>query len=323
MKHIIKKISFFVFASLIFMGCEGNKTIDEVFDTVTRGAVLRTISTEGADFNLLDQSSSFAVTAEVEDHNNGALLERVETYVSFTDNFDDGTDNSAAEVPLSTISGSAFSAGPNGFPSTTFEYTFGEALTALGLDVSQVNGGDSFALRFELHLTDGRSFTSTNTGSTVAGGSFFRSPFVYTQAVVCLFDEPDFFSGQYLMEQLTGADPFYASEVFGDTQIVNIEAEGTLRYFNFLYFPGIFDSDYNFSMNFVCGEIQVTGSINAGGLGCGGANIGFASGTPISTYDQGFSETSDDIMLVNVADFEPDGNCDTGSYQVELRFTEQ
>lgn len=321
--RLIKKLSYLAFASLILLGCEGNKTIDEIFDTVTRGAVFRTISTEGADFNLLDQSSSFAVTAEVEDHNDGALLERVEAYVSFVDNLDDGVDNSVAEAPLATIPSSAFAPGPNGFPSTTFEYTFGDALTALGLNVSNVNGGDNFNLRFVLHLTDGRSFTNTNTGATVSGGSFFSSPFLYTQSVVCLFDEPDFFSGSYLMEQLTGADPFYASETFGDTQIVDILADGTIRQFNFSYFPGIFNSDYNFFMNLVCGEIQVTGSINAGGLGCGGANIGFASGSPISTYDQSFSLASDDVMLVNVSDFEPDGNCDTGSYSVELRFTEQ
>lgn len=320
MKLVIKRISFFTFASLFLLGCEGNKTVDGVFDTITRGAVFRTLSTEGADFNLLDTSSSFAVTAEVEDHENGTLLERVEAYVRFADNFDDGIDNSAEEVPLATLPGSVFTTGPNGFPTTTFQYTFGEALSALGLDVAQVNGGDTFFLRFELHLTDGRSFTNTNTGATVSGGSFFRSPFVYAQSVVCLFDEPDFFSGQYLMEQLSGSDPFFGSETFGDTQIVNIVADGTTRSFNFLYFPGVFDSDYNFFMNLVCGEIQVTGTINSGSLGCG-SNIGFSTGTPVSTYDQSF--TTDDVITVNVADFDPDGSCDTGSYPIELQFTRQ
>ena len=74
-------------------------------------------------------------------------------------------------------------------------------------------------------------------------------------------------------------------------------------------------------MNLICGNIEVVGTINAGGLGCGGANIGFSTGTTVSTFDQNFVD--DDVVIVNVTDFEPDGNCGTGGYQVQLRFTKQ
>lgn len=130
----------------------------------------------------------------------------------------------------------------------------------------------------------------------------------------------DFFSGSYLMEQLSGKDPFFNSETFGDTQIVDIVRDGYRRSFDFRYYPGIFDSDYNFSMLLDCGKIRVNGTINSGGLGCGGANVGFATGDPVSTYTEEFD---DDVILVNVSDYDPDGNCKTGPYPVELRFTKQ
>lgn len=131
----------------------------------------------------------------------------------------------------------------------------------------------------------------------------------------------DFFAGKYLIEQLTGLDPFFAAETFGDTHTVDIMAVANVRSFNFLYYPGIFDSNYKFEMFLCHGEILVRGSINAGSLGCGGANVGFSTSVPASPYDETF--ISDDVILVNVSDYDPDGNCETGSYPVQLRFTKQ
>ena len=130
----------------------------------------------------------------------------------------------------------------------------------------------------------------------------------------------DFFSGPYLMEQLSGLDAFFSTETFGDTQIVNIVAEANTRSFNFLYFPGIFDSNYRFEMTLCQGEISVLGTIDISSLGCG-SNIGFSSGMPLGTYDETFM--ADDVVLVNVTDFDPDGSCDSGGYPVQLRFTKQ
>ena len=65
----------------------------------------------------------------------------------------------------------------------------------------------------------------------------------------------------------------------------------------------------------------MVGSINSGFLGCELISIGFSSGSPISTYTDDFDGTQDEVMLVNVTDFDPVGNCDANPYQVELRFT--
>ena len=319
MKKIIHKLLLLSTAVFIFSGCEGDRVVDQVFDDITRGAVLRTLEETGTNFNLFDTSSTFSVTAEVE--SNGVAIDRVDIFVSFNDNFtDDMVDNSAAEVPFGTIDGSEFTVGPNGFPSTSFSYTFGEGLTALGLDVTQVNGNDQFVVRFELTLADGRVFSDNNLNSTVSGGSFFRSPFRYAQTMVCLFDAPDFFTGDYMLEQISGSDPFFGEMSWGTGQTVTLVADGTIRRFDLVYFPGRFDSDYGVELNFVCDRIFVTNTINAGGLGCGGANIGSMTGTTfVNFFDQDLMD--DDTIDLSISDFNPDGNCDTGPNEIVVRLT--
>jgi hypothetical protein len=62
--------------------------------------------------------------------------------------------------------------------------SFADALATTGIDFGDVEGGDVFNFRLEAQLTDGRVFTN-NAAGTVAGGSFFSSPFAYTSTVVC------------------------------------------------------------------------------------------------------------------------------------------
>jgi len=58
-------------------------------------------------------------------------------------------------------------------------------LSTLGLDVSDLGtGGDQFAVRFEIVLTDGRSFSAAQNSGTITG-SYFASPFNNLVTVVC------------------------------------------------------------------------------------------------------------------------------------------
>jgi len=300
MNHINKIISALILL-LIVMGCGDD------YHHILRGAQLRSLEIESDSFNVCDISSFYSITVEVEDYENGKLLDNVTVFVSFIDITDDGNSYPTAEEQYTVIEESEFIEGPNGLPTTTFIITLAEISSAL--NIASYNEGDAFRIAFKINLTDGRSISSDEEFS-----------FEYNAEIIGPSIDPDFFTGQYLMEQLSGLDPFFAAETFGDTQIVNITADGNIRSFNFLYFPGIYDADFNFSMNLSCGEILVTGTINSGGLGCG-SNIGFSTGNPVSTYDQTFID--DDIITVNVTDFSPDGSCDTGGYPVELRFTKQ
>ena len=317
MKNYIKHILFLLVTVGLLQSCEdGDKTTDFVFDNITRGATLRTMNLINGTVNVFDiENSVFEVELEYRDHEEGALLDSYDVYVSFRDNTDDGVDNSKPEVFLKTITRDQMPINTEfGFPRGVLQITAVESINAVGLSADQLNGGDQFVYRLVLKLTDGREFTNDASGQ-VTGGSFFSSPFAYNASVVCLFDEPDFFSGTYLLQQVQGQAAFGIS--FAD-QIVEVAPDGINRSCQISYFPG-FDLASPFRMELVCGDIIVLP--NEVGLSCGGDNIGWTNGTPSATFDQNFVD--DDVIDVNVEDFNPDGSCDVGSAQIVLRFTKQ
>jgi len=181
----MNKISAVIVLLLLVISCEGNKTIDGIFDSVERGAILRTVAVSGNTFNVLDTSSEWSVEVEESDYENGGLLQEVELYGSLVDNTPEGGTTDVDEALIKTIPASAFSAGSSGLPRGTISTSFQEALDALGLASGEYDGGDQIILRLELVLTDGRTFTDSNTASTVSGGSFFSSPFRYTNLLIC------------------------------------------------------------------------------------------------------------------------------------------
>lgn len=188
MKRYIKNTIILFSAAAITLSCDSsNKTIDDVFDEVTRGAVFRAttpaLDIAAQSFNFNDPASTFEVAFEVEDHEEGALLADVDVYTTFTSAADPAS--SVSEVLVTTIPASAFTTNASGLPATTVVLSLGELATAAGLTQDDYTGGDSFAIRFALNLTDGRTFTNTNTASTVSGGSYFRSPFRYSVPLVC------------------------------------------------------------------------------------------------------------------------------------------
>ncbi|MEB8330002.1 hypothetical protein OO009_11600 [Flavobacteriaceae bacterium KMM 6897] len=321
MKKILLKISTVALA-LITLGCSSD---DNVIDIVganlsTDLPFLRITSQTGRSLNLFDQSSTYTVNFEYQEIENTAALEkfeRVEFSINFIDNFADGVDNSKPAVAFGGLSKSDFSQlSQFGMPISSFDYSFGEALTALGLTTAQVNGGDQFQLNWTLFLTDGSSIDSSDvSGNISAVGGYYSAPYQSRASMVCLFEAPAFFVGDYQMEQLTGLDPFYGSETFG-SQVVTLSATGpTQRQFNFLYYPGNFDTNYTFTMNFVCDRISMVGT---GGLGCGGS-IGQTTGDTVTFFDQNLVE--DDVIVLSITDFDGDGGCGTGSNQITVRLT--
>ena len=197
MKKIVNKIIVAVIA-IFMVGCsDPENVIYDVFDGMEHGAVVRTLNRGSVDFNLFDLNSTWDITVETQDEEKGALLESLMVYVSYTDNKDDGVDNSRSDTVLATIPASAFTTSANGLPSTQIEYTFGEALSALGLSTGQYNGGDFVNFRLELHLTDGRTFSAAD-GSGSLQGSYFQSPYTYRAGILCIPAVP--FPGDYVID---------------------------------------------------------------------------------------------------------------------------
>lgn len=188
MKRYIKNLMMLSLITTGFIACESeNKAIDDVFAEITRGAVLRS-TTDGAviaaqEFSFSDPSASISTTFEVEDNQQGALLQDVQVYSTFNSATDPAS--SVSEVLIRTIAASEFTTNEDGLPAVTVTLTLGELAAASGLASSDYTGGDSFTIRYALNLTDGRTFSSSNLNSTVSGGSYYRSPFTYTIPLVC------------------------------------------------------------------------------------------------------------------------------------------
>ncbi|WP_416440157.1 hypothetical protein ACH3O9_10495 [Leeuwenhoekiella sp. A16] len=189
----MKKIAIIIaiLSAGIYSSCSSDdKVVDNVLDTVTRGAVLRTVSLNSSNFNAFDPESIFSVTLEEQDVEDGGLMSSVDVLVSFTDNQDDPVDISVEEQLLLTLQPSDFTTGPNGLPRITFETSLSAAAAAVGLSPGEYSGGDTFTYRLVLNLTDGRSFTNTDASGTISGGSFFTSPYSYLVGVNCTPTSP-------------------------------------------------------------------------------------------------------------------------------------
>ena len=186
MKKIINKIAFILAVSITFVSCnEPDNPIYDVRSGVKYGAILRTLD-DGANrnFSISDLNSTFIVEFEEQDEQYGDLLDKVDVYISFSDNTPGGADNSKPEVLFTSFPASSFTTSANGLPKNTLTAAFGDVLSSLGLVPGQYDGGDSFTVRLDLILTDGRSFSAADTSGSLQG-SYFRSPYAYKALIVC------------------------------------------------------------------------------------------------------------------------------------------
>jgi hypothetical protein len=319
MKNIFFKSTLFSLAFLLFACSDTEKVIDEVFDNTTQGGILRTLESS-TDLPIGLTDTGVELLLEVQDAEDGDLSDFIEVYASFR-HITGGGANDRDEVLLKTVPNSEWIYGER-LPRAIVATTLPELQAALNLGDDDFTGGDRFIIRVELVFKDGRRWSDYNASATVLGNLFFASPFVYNANVICPVPE-EWFVGSYLMEKTSPEeDPFFPD--FGQAfttegQVVNITANGTQRNFEFSYFPNSFAFGQNMNFTFLCGTVEVLGTAAAGTLGCGTGSIGQSTAIPPSTYDL----SSDDVVIINLLDFEPDGGCNTGNYPVTLRFTKQ
>lgn len=156
-------------------------------DNVVAGAYLKTLESETA-INLFDiPNASFSVTLQHNDNANGTLLRDVTVFLSFDDKTVVAEDDKSVEESIyTTLPASAFSNGNK----PTIEYVDAtlDALNFLGLTDADLDGSDVLSYRFQVNLTDGSSFTNTNTNPNIISEQAFASPFLYTATVVCPTD---------------------------------------------------------------------------------------------------------------------------------------
>lgn len=313
MKNIFKIFTIFGLSMLLVQSCsKDDKIIDDVFDDISNGAILRVIEFVSADLPIGVAGAGFEVTLEEQDNQNGALFQQIDVFGDFAG----GTKTFIKTVDASTFTTFADTGLPRGNVSVSLD----ELVAATGVDATTLNGGDVFNIHLDLVLTDGRVFNADNTnGNVSAVGGFYSSPFFFPSSVIC--PVPDtFMVGAYaITKTTTGEDPFfpnYGQAFTTAAQNLTIVAAGVDRTYTYPYYPTSFAIANNMILSLVCGTIQVAGS---NGLSCNGADpVGQVNGTSISSYNL----ADDTVIDVDFNDFDPNGGCaGTSPYPVTLRFT--
>lgn len=183
MKTFLNKIA--ILAVLVFSaGCSDTDTfVDEVFETTTRGTVLKTIDTD-LDFEV-GEENVISVSAEVIDQR-GQDLEKIDAYLSFTDNRDSSDpDNISRDEELFETFTAEELDNSGEYPVLNFSFTGDEFDSFFGIDETQYDQGGRIRIRFALVMNDGRVFSSDNLNNVVSGGAFYRSPFQYSMSLIC------------------------------------------------------------------------------------------------------------------------------------------
>lgn len=303
---------------IVLTGCkDGEEVFDQIVAAEQRGAILRTVNLISNELPIGVADARFAVELEEQDQQNGDLLASVEVYLGFNDNTvpDGGTDLDVAESLFSTIPSSDFTPGEFGLPRTTVEIPLTEMLSFTGVQESDLFGGDSFSVRFELVLTDGRRFSNDDNSGTITG-SYFSSPFLYTPTVVCPVND-DQFVGMYMIEQQNSGN---FGAVWGDVVVeLSIGATSTQRVFSAVYLPqfAIGNGPEEFAFDLVCEAVEVPGGQGTG-LTCG--NGGIFLGPP--TVAKGAYDPFDDSEFTIVFNEDEITDC-AGPTEVTVRMIKQ
>jgi hypothetical protein len=324
MKNIFK-ICLIISLVFAFNSCssDSDKVVDDVFDGVTNGAVLRTINIFSNELPVGVDSAAFSIEVEEQDNQDGALLESVDVFATYTDNSPDDGDSTGgnfSEYSLGSISASEFSSEtPFGLPRTTITRTLNELLAGANLTSSQIFGGDTFTVRLSLNLTDGRVFSVNNAGSIITGG-FFNSPFQYNATVTCPV-EADYAVGNYNLTIIEGVFPAFGATIDwieGPVTIVNGVGDTERIIEEACYLPefGMFCGPLTF--NLVCGSVLLPNQAPGGGVGCGAAILLESDLSDLATYNPIDDNVIDLIFQNNLDD---SGNCGAVEYRAVLRLT--
>ena len=251
-------------ATVLFASCKtDDKLVDEIFETVERGAILRTISNDPNSFVFDDPASVWAITFEAQDEEAGTLLSTVDIYVDFVDNTPGDGTVETDEVLLTTLTAADFEGGVWGLPRTDFSLVYQEVLDALGIPFDPAYASDQINIRLVLTLIDGRTWTNTDLAGTVAGGSFFSSPLNYRANIVCppkagtigtwTVDMQDSFgdgwNGAQLDVTIDGTTQvFLVSEAQGATNTETFDITAENQTLSIIYRAGDFDGENTFQV---------------------------------------------------------------------------
>lgn len=294
--------------------CDESSDPNNFYDENNNGAWLKTIALD-ANLNLNDiNSAQFEVTLEEVDEEGGALLSRVDVYASFIDNTVEGTDVSVAETFYQTFEASDFDTS-TGRPRITHIITANEISSFMNLNPSDLAATDLFVFRYELVLTDGRTFSTINSGTNIEDTTnpFYVSPFQYNAPLVCPVADT-YAVGTYALTTTIGG-AFGTS--FNETVALTIGSSPTKRTFSADWLPGAgFGNTAPYQFDLVCGNV-IFDAAQGTGLQCS-LGIQLDPGETSTTYN----ENDDSVILINFTE-NTLGDCGAGPTQNQIMLTKQ
>jgi len=303
-----------IIALTLNYSCE-NATSDPKnnFDENANGAWLRTVALN-PNFNLNDiNSATFEITLEENDLENGNLLSSVNVYLAFVDNTPASTDLSTTELLYETLSASQFDTS-TGKPRVTHSVTALAAASFFNIDPANFSATDAFTFRYELVLTDGRTFSDYNaSGDTVdTTKDFYGSPFKYNGPFVCPVESTFAVGSYYLKADQPG---IFEGTIFDEVVTLSVGSSATKRAFN-----ATWDAEFGYGnvqpyqFDLVCG-FTIWDPDQATGLGCSGS-IHIDAGATNANYDP----NDDSTLLVNILENNL-GDCGSPMLERQLIFT--
>ena len=149
---------FLALLALVVVACGDPELPFDTFEDLEKGAYARRLSVSGAFTLGQAATSNFVVDVEFYSEDQGQNIASYDWTVQYS-----GVAGTRDAVSFLSIPASSFGTSANGLPGTTVTFSMADALAALGLAETDIDGGDSFRFLGGVTLTDGRVFNSFNT----------------------------------------------------------------------------------------------------------------------------------------------------------------
>jgi len=320
-----------VILTCLIVSCSSDeKTSGLIGGEVDSGAFVRTLGFNNSDVIQGDPTSTFSVNLEVQDEEDGGLLDNLEVFAKFKDNTPANGNLTSQEFLVKTISSGSFITGPIGLPRFTLELTLSELLSATSISNDATLCKDQFLIRLKLNLTDGRSFSvDAGSSSTIIGfDTLFSSPFCYSVTLV----DPlgDQFIGMYRYSSIIDGP---IGPTFGQPKVVEIKRGSSVnsRTFEANYIVSRLNEPartFNFLVacdELIFGKNQISSFFSwcrpEGGFSFGGPPILLGPDTQNSMVNYDDDSTFELQFVEGYLGW--DGDCDFGTTPVRILFTKQ
>ena len=241
------------------------------FDAAEKGAYVRLVEENEADFNLFDLGNSvMEFTVEFVDLEQGNLVSEYNLMLEYEDANPDNGDETRGLTEFRSWTAADFTTNKAGFQGLeNIRITPSEAFAALGISEESVKSGDKFKFRGNVTTTSGASFNASNSSAAVNGSSF-RGFFNFTINAFC----PSSLEGEYAYQTAASSITCEQEEVMatadlaGTVSVIALgDGEYTLSDWSFGAYSVCFtpDTKADFSqLKFTetCNEVAFTAKID-------------------------------------------------------------